>query len=410
MLQRPRGTRDILPAEMEERRRIESGMRNAVELWGYGEICTPTFENLELFTTRSGEGIEQEMYAFEDKGGRKLTLRPEVTASVLRCYVNEGKTLQKPIRWYYVADCFRYERPQKGRYRQFWQFGVELIGADTAAADAEVIMVADELLSSAGLKFEMHVGHLAPMKHLLSVLSFGDQRKVMACLDKKDFTALEGVLDGFGLTDLNDKLVALTACTDPDEIREIVGNIPEMDRIMEVFSILDSGGTPYAADFGIARGLDYYTGTVFEAFAENLGTENQVLGGGTYRLAKLFGGDDAPSCGFAIGFDRVMVSIGGMEKKKEPVVAVVCTPETQGHAFKAASIFRENGIKTLVSLSGKNLGARLSHAARNADFAAIVGEREAEKGVVSLKNLATGEQVEVPPADAAIEVKNSGSG
>jgi len=409
MLQKPRGTRDILPGEMKERRQIESGMRDAVERWGYGEICTPTFEHLELFTTKSGEGIEQEMYAFEDKGGRRLTLRPEVTASVLRSYVNEGRNLPKPIRWYYVADCFRYERPQKGRYRQFWQFGIELIGADTAPADAEAIMVADDLLSSSGLEFKMHVGHLAPMKHLLSGISFEDQRKVMACIDKKDFGALEAVLDGFGLGNLNDDLVALTGCSDIDEMEEITGSIPEMERIRDVFGILDSAGTGYTADFGIARGLDYYTGTVFEAFAENLGAENQVLGGGTYRLAKLFGGDDAPSCGFAIGFDRVMVSLGETEKKKEPLVAVISTPETHGHAFSVAKITREHGIRTVVNLSGKGMGAQLSHAARNAEFAAIVGEREAESGMVSLKNLATGEQKEVSPEDVASEVKKFGS-
>ncbi|WP_243671111.1 ATP phosphoribosyltransferase regulatory subunit [Methanoculleus chikugoensis] len=123
---------------MERRRLIERRMREAARRWGgYREVCTPDFENLELFTMKSGEGIIQEMYVFEDKGGRQLTLRPEVTAAVLRMYVNEGKVLPKPIRWCYFADCFRYERPQKGRYRQFWQFGVELIGgADTPSADA----------------------------------------------------------------------------------------------------------------------------------------------------------------------------------------------------------------------------------------------------------------------------------
>ncbi len=139
MLQKPRGgTRDFLPDEMERRRLIERRMREAARRWGgYREVCTPDFENLELFTMKSGEGIIQEMYVFEDKGGRQLTLRPEVTAAVLRMYVNEGKVLPKPIRWCYFADCFRYERPQKGRYRQFWQFGVELIGgADTPSADA----------------------------------------------------------------------------------------------------------------------------------------------------------------------------------------------------------------------------------------------------------------------------------
>ena len=139
MLQKPRGTRDFLPAEMAQRRHIERRMRTIAQSFGYGEIQTPMFEEQELFTLKSGEGIIGEMYAFEDKGGRKIALRPEVTAAVVRAYVNEAQVAPKPLRWYYFAECFRYERPQKGRYRQFWQFGCELIGADSAAADAEVI-------------------------------------------------------------------------------------------------------------------------------------------------------------------------------------------------------------------------------------------------------------------------------
>ena len=151
MLQKPRGTRDFLPDEMEARRAVEWRLREVARRWGYREICTPEFEDLELFTMRSGEGIIEEMYVFEDKGGRKLALRPEITAAVIRMYINEAKVAPKPLRWCYFADCFRYERPQKGRYRQFWQFGVELIGADTAAADAETVMLASEMLTATGV-------------------------------------------------------------------------------------------------------------------------------------------------------------------------------------------------------------------------------------------------------------------
>ena len=236
MLQKPRGTRDFLPDEMERRRLIERRMRDAARRWGYREVCTPDFENLELFTMKSGEGIIQEMYVFEDKGGRQLTLRPEVTAAVLRMYVNEGKVLPKPIRWSYFADCFRYERPQKGRYRQFWQFGVELIGADTALADAEVIMLADEALQSSGVTFDLHVGHLAPMKHLLADLAPGDQRAIMALLDKHDQEGLRAALVGRGLTRLAEPLAALSECRDVSEVFEIIGDIPERARIEETFA------------------------------------------------------------------------------------------------------------------------------------------------------------------------------
>ena len=149
------------------------------------------------------------MYAFEDKGGRKIALRPEVTAAVVRAYVNEAQVAPKPLRWYYFAECFRYERPQKGRYRQFWQFGCELIGADSAAADAEVIALAYELLKSSGVRFVLKIGHLAPMKHMLHNLDAGEQKKVMAALDKRDMDLLKTTLDAIGHPDLYDPLTTL---------------------------------------------------------------------------------------------------------------------------------------------------------------------------------------------------------
>ncbi|MDD4127828.1 MAG: ATP phosphoribosyltransferase regulatory subunit, partial [Methanomicrobium sp.] len=195
MLQKPRGTRDFLPEEMEQRRDVEMRMRAVSRKWGYREICTPTFETQELYTIRSGEGIINEMYVFEDKGGRSLALRPEGTAAVLRMYVNEAKALSKPIRWCYLSDCYRYERPQKGRYRQFWQFGAEQIGADTPAGEAEIILLAYEILKATGVRFTLHIGHLAPMKHLLSDLSDTDKKAVMAILDKKNFDDLKVYLE-----------------------------------------------------------------------------------------------------------------------------------------------------------------------------------------------------------------------
>lgn len=409
MLQKPRGTRDFLPDEMERRRLIERRMRETARRWGYREVSTPDFEHLELFTMKSGEGIIQEMYVFEDKGGRQMTLRPEVTAAVLRMYVNEGKVLPKPIRWCYFADCFRYERPQKGRYRQFWQFGVELIGSDTPLADAEVIMLANEALQSSGVTFDLHVGHLAPMKHLLADLAPGDQRAIMAYLDKHDAAGLEAALVGKGLTHLAEPLAALSECRTVPEVFEIAGDVPERARIEETFALLDSQNINYQPDFGIARGLDYYTGMVFEGFARNLGAENQILGGGTYRLAHLFGGDDVASCGFAIGFDRVMVSVGDFSLAHEPVVGVVCTPEARARALEVARAFRGAGVRTEVDLMQRGMGAQISHAAKTADFAVVLGKREVEAGTVTLRDLSSGEQQEKSLEDAIAEVARHGA-
>ena len=407
MLQRPRGTRDFLPDEMEQRREIEGRMREIGRRWGYREICTPEFEELELFTIRSGEGIIQEMYVFEDKGGRMMALRPELTAPVLRMYVNEGRTLPKPLRWYYFADCFRYERPQKGRYRQFWQFGVELIGVDSALAEAEIILLAEEILSATGISFSIHVGHLALMRSMLGGIPEQEQKRIRMFLDKKDFDGLSEYLSSKGRDDLSASLIQLASCRNLNDVFTITGDLPEKERIEELFSILDKAGITYILDPGIARGLDYYTGMVFEIFARNLGTENQVLGGGTYRLAYLFGGEDTPSCGFAIGFDRVMVSRGPLAPSHRAVAGIAHTPEGREWAITAAREFRAAGIRTELDLSGRTLSQQLSRISKSADYALIIGQRERENAVVTLKNLTSGIQKELPLPEAVLEVTRS---
>ena len=409
MLQKPRGTRDFLPDEMESRRMIEWRMRDVARRWGYREVCTPEFEDLELFTMRSGEGIIEEMYVFEDKGGRRLALRPEITAAVIRMYINEAKVAPKPLRWCYFADCFRYERPQKGRYRQFWQFGVELIGADTAQADAEVIALAADMLNATGVTYDLKVGHLSFMRNLLRDLEYPAQRRMMAFLDKKDFDGLKNTLESMNYPDLGSSLISLVECRDLAEAFEIAGTIPEKERITRTLENLDAAGVSYSLNFGIARGLDYYTGMVFEGFAENLGAENQILGGGAYRLAHLFGGDDVASCGFAIGFDRVMVSLGELRQEKNIVVAIVCTDEGRRHAQKVAGMFRAAGIRSEMDLMERGLGAQLAHASRSADFAVVVGQREAESGTVTLRNLQSGEQKMLDLPSAIAEVSSHGA-
>nr|WP_319375357.1 histidine--tRNA ligase [uncultured Methanoregula sp.] len=410
MLQKPRGTRDFLPDEMEARRAVEWRLREVARRWGYREVCTPEFEDLELFTMRSGEGIIDEMYVFEDKGGRKLALRPEITAAVIRMYVNEAKVAPKPLRWCYYADCFRYERPQKGRYRQFWQFGVELIGADTAAADAETIMLASDMLNATGVRYELKVGHLSLMRNLVRDLEPVMQRKVRAHLDKKDFDGLNATLESLNKTELASSLTALVATRNLAEAFEIAGTIPEKERIEQTVASLDAAGVKYSLNFGIARGLDYYTGIVFEGFADNLGAENQILGGGAYRLSQLFGGDDVASCGFAVGFDRVMVSLGETaQKQKDTVVGLVCTNEGRARALVVGRAFREAGIRTEMDLMERGLGAQLAHAAKSANFAVVVGKREAETGDVTLKNLETGEQKTVGLEAAIAEVRAHGA-
>jgi histidyl-tRNA synthetase len=247
------------------------------------------------------------------------------------------------------------------------------------------------------------------MKNLIKDLELPLQRRVMAHLDKKDFEGLKNTLESINMMDLGNSLISLVECRDLGEAFEIAGAIPEKERIHQTITALDSAGVSYSLNFGIARGLDYYTGMVFEGFAQNLGAENQILGGGAYRLAHLFGGDDAASCGFAIGFDRVMVSLGELQNKKDTIVAIVCTNEGRLHALNVAKIFRKAGLRVEMDLTDRGLGAQLSHASKTADFALVIGQRETESGNVTLKNLNSGEQGTLDPHSALREVASYGA-
>ncbi|MDR2855973.1 MAG: histidine--tRNA ligase [Methanomicrobiales archaeon] len=395
MLTKPRGTRDMLPDEMEARREIETRLRECARTFGYREVATPAFEETELFTIRSGEGIISEMYAFEDKGNRSISLRPELTAPVLRMYVNEGRSLVKPVKWCYFGDCFRYERPQKGRYRQFWQFGAELIDADSALADAEIIMLAYELLKAAGVTFTLKIGDLACMRTLLSETSAEVQAAVRQALDKRDSDKAAMLLTENGHEHLVKPLLALTKATTLPEIFAIIGDIPQRERIEEMCQILDAAGVAYELSPAIARGLDYYVGVVFEAFAEGLGAENQIMGGGAYRLAHLFGGEDTPSVGFAIGFDRIMVALSNTQIiTPRPQISIIYLPQTRDAAVRTAAMLRMLGICVDLDLTGRSFSAQMKNAGKIADAAIIIGKKEVEEDIVTVKNLKTGDQVQ----------------
>ncbi len=402
-LQRPRGTRDFTPAETEKRRYIENRMRAIAEKWGYVEVKTPTFENSELFTIKSGEAILGELYAFKDKGGREIALRPELTAPVLRMYVNEMSVSPKPIKLYYFENCFRYERPQKGRFREFWQFGVELIGSGRVEAEAEAIALAAAMVSDIGIEADLCIGHLGVVRGVLHDLDSQMQAEAMRLMDKKDLEGL-GVLLADD-SDVKDRLLALIDA-DLDEASSIVGETGAIEQLKQMRTLLDHYGVEYKVDFGIARGLDYYTGMVFEMYAAGLGAQNQICGGGTYRLAQLFGGAETPSCGFAIGFDRVL-EVCEVEPPNKPTVAVVYLPDVVEDAIRVASRLREGaGVRTTIDISGRKFGQQLKHAdAIGADYAVIVGAQEIAAGMVTLRDMRTGEQEMIGLADAVLRIR-----
>ena len=392
---RPRGTRDFLPEDTARRKYVENIMRNITCNWGYSEIITPTFEYLDLFTLKSGEGIERELYNFMDKGGRAMTLRPELTAPVMRLYVNELQSFPKPLNLFYFENCFRYERPQKSRFREFWQFGVELIGSEKPDADAEVIALAYALLKAVGVSCYMKIGNLAVIRTLLRGLQPEIVSKVMRLIDKKEYVGLEVLIEEIGVEDQLKfnlfKLIKLEGRYITPQVKEIVGNIPELVAFEKTLKLLDAYGVDYFLDFGIARGLDYYTGMVFEVYADVLGAQKQICGGGSYQLIQLFGGGDVPSTGFGIGFDRIM-EICTLVNPAPKKVVLISKPETHLEAIKLATELRKY-LPVRIDLMERNFKTQLSFANTiNADYVIIVGENELGVGKLTLKDMISGEQ------------------
>lgn len=392
---RPRGTRDFLPADTARRRYVESVMRDIARKWGYSEIITPTFEHLDLFTLKSGEGIIGELYNFTDKGGREMTLRPELTAPVMRLYINELQPFPKPLKLFYFENCFRYERPQKGRFREFWQFGVELIGSGKPDSDAEVIALADAMLKAVGVKGDMKLGNLAVIRTLLSGLEPEIVSKVMRLVDKKEYAGLEALLEDIGAEEQLKSdlfhLIKLEGKHILPEVIKIVGNIPELVSFEKTLKLLDAYGVDYSLDFGIARGLDYYTGMVFEVYAEGLGAQKQVCGGGSYQLIQLFGGGDVPSTGFGIGFDRIM-EICPLIPPASKTIMLISKPDVHLEAIGFVNKLRKY-VTVHVDLMERNFKAQLSYANTiNADYVVIVGEKELEVGKLTLRDMVSGEQ------------------
>lgn len=380
-LTRPRGTRDLLPSEMRQRRFVESRFRDLAELWGYCEVATPAFEPLELFTLKSGEAIVDELYSFTDKGGRSLALRPELTAPVARLYVNELQATPKPIKLYYFGDCFRYERPQSGRYRQFWQFGIELIGSSLPEADAEVIALAQRMLASVGLDANIHVGSLDVLRAIFCDVDHETSALAMRLIDKGDFDRI-AELPGGG------RAIDLIKAKDPLSEAQ---NIVALDHLLCVLELLDTLSVSYTVDFSIARGLEYYTGIVFEAYSCALGAQNQVLGGGSYRLAHLFGGEDVPSTGFGIGFDRVLDAVN-LQVPEVPRLLVVPTNDARIYALHVANELRSR-LKTDIDVMGRTVRAQLAYAnSAGFDYAVIIGKNEMQTSKLTLRNLRSGEQ------------------
>jgi histidyl-tRNA synthetase len=414
-LHKPRGTRDFLFKEMKERKYVENAFRRVFETYGYQEIKTPIFENLALFTMKSGEGIIEEIYHFQDKGGRDLALRPELTAPVARIYLNKLQKAVKPLKMYYFGSCFRYERPQAGRWRQFWQFGCELIGGNSPDSEAEIITLAAHCLKEIGLNgYDVHLGHLGILRGILSQdrVSLDEQDQIMALIDKGDLKALKIILEELKLEEkpkkILIKLIGMQGHREVlDQVYKIINDYPEalksleeLEKLLKNFEAF--GFSNYTLNLGIARGLDYYSGIVFEIYVKGLGAQKQISGGGTYNLIEIFGGEKLESTGFAFGFDRVVEALRMQEsniptKKAVEVFVAPISTELKLDAFEIAQNLRKNGVPTEIELSGRKLKKILSYAHNlGVSYVILVGAREIADNKVTLKDMESGDQELIP--------------
>ncbi len=411
---------------MAARRAVESVLRETFERYGYGEVQTPTFEHLELITAKSGDEITDHLYDFVDKSNRKLTLRPELSAPTIRLYVNELRNRPKPRKLYYFENCFRYERTQKGRYREFWQAGVELVGSARPEAEAEVVALAAACLENIGLKnYGLTIGNRGIFRAVFNHYNIAEdaQNLILSQLDKKDvqFADLDMPKDAKNITVSIIKPIAMIkeSLANRKNIRSRLQTIlkddfkiieSELRDFEEFLDLLEGfGATDCEIDFLIARGLDYYTGMVFEIFAkEGLGAQNQILGGGTFSLVKLMGGGDVPSCGFGFGFDRLMLALESQGALPASAAAprVFVVPETRKMLNRAIEIVSDlrKEVSCELELMGRKLGKALSYANTEEIAYVLIVSEDSEGDEVILKDMRSGAQKTIDYREVPDEV------
>lgn len=406
MLKLPRGTRDFSPDEMNKRNYVENSMRATFEKYGYKEIETPVMEYLELFTKKSGETIIDEIYTFKDKGGRELSLRPELTAPVIRFYIDKLQMKPKPLKLFYFGKCYRYDRPQKGRYREFKQAGCEIIGTNKPEAFAELISMSYNILRNIGVKdIILNIGNLKILSYFFDELKVSkDQRKyIMSLIDKSKIEELTEALIIFGFDEIKvDKFLNILKTDDINNILNYINEkkeiIDEINNLKEIFKFLNSSfKIKFNLKLGIVRGLDYYSGLVFEIEAPSLGAEKQICGGGQYELINIFGGKETPTAGFAIGFDRTIIALE-MEKynypeKKLDFYIIPVNDNMIEKSLEIIELIRNKNVNVDIDLLRRGVGKSLKYASSiNVLNSIIIGPKELNSNSVTIRNMETGHQ------------------
>ncbi|MGH2709768.1 MAG: histidine--tRNA ligase [Actinomycetota bacterium] len=410
----PRGTQDLVPPLSDRIQRLRADATMLARTYGFRPIETPTFENTDLFVRGVGEStdvVTKEMYTFEDKGGRSLTLRPEGTAPVVRAYLNVRQTLPTPFKGYYLVPMFRHERPQAGRMRQHSQFGVEIIGTEAPGADVEVISIGDAFLRGRGIqRMTLHVNSIGDDKcrpaYREALMAFLEERSDSLCSEHKEKWRVNP------LRVLDCKKEECRAATEdaPRTIDHLC------DECQAHFAAVQDGlaeeGISFEVDHRLVRGLDYYTRTAFEFVSEVLGpTQSTLCGGGRYDgLAEALGGEPTPGIGFGLGLERVLIAAEeegvALPEPEAGVFVVAIGDEARKEARALVRTLRSDGVIAETAYEERPLKAQLKMADRTgARFAAIIGEKERAEGVVTLRRLEDGQQETVKVGEVSSWLK-----
>ena len=411
----PRGTKDILPIQIASWRLIENKIRDICKRYGYEEIRTPIFEYTELFQRGIGEGtdvVDKEMYTFEDRGGRSITLRPENTASVVRAYLQNKLFADKSlVKLFYIGSMFRYDRPQAGRLREFHQFGIEALGEKNPAVDAEVILLAVDFLKSLGLN---------DLNLKLNTVGCPKCRPVYRQKLQHFFSDKLDELCHDCQTRFDKNPMRILDCkTDAD--KDFMQDAPKIkdclcDECREHFSdvqcLLKAADVDFIIDDRLVRGLDYYTKTAFEIQYAPLGAQSAVAGGGRYDgLIEEIGGNPTPGIGFAAGIERILNALemqnllpSADDEMNAFIVAIGDKAETLG--FELLTKFRRAGLTASMDFAKRSMKAQMKQAGKsNAKFALIIGEDEVANNTVAVKNLTNSEQQTIAVDEVVAFVK-----
>ncbi|HWG79466.1 MAG TPA: histidine--tRNA ligase [Stellaceae bacterium] len=399
-LQPVRGTQDLLPEEQRRHRAVVDTARRLAERYGYQEIATPIFEFTEVFARPIGETtdiVSKEMYTFTDRGGEEITLRPEYTAGIVRAVLSNGLSQNTPLKFFASGPMFRYERPQKGRFRQFHQIDVELIGAAPPAADVEVIVLGADILDALGIlkrtQLELNTLGDAASRHAYREALVAYYAQHRGALSEDSLKRLERnplrILDS---KDEADKRINAAAPSFADHLT------PEARSFFDaVRAGLDLLGIGYRVSPRLVRGLDYYCHTAFEFVTTDLGAQGTVLGGGRYDgLMGVMGGPETPGVGWAAGIERLALLIDEPPSPPRAVAVIPVGEKGEAAALKLAHELRQAGFVVDLGYSG-NVGRRMKRANKiGARVAVILGEDELARAAATLRDLDSGEQVEVP--------------